>query len=187
MTESALNDAMERYSTGDDAAFGEIYDALAPRLYGFLQRQVQDRALAEDLLQQTLLQLHRARGRYTPGADVLPWVFAIARRLTIDTHRIRRREVLVESPDAAASESPVSGADYAESLVQARQMARAVNLALEALPESQRVAYQLVRDEGLSMTQAAAVLGTTASAVKLRAFRAYEAIRNALGIQGALP
>lgn len=48
MAEQPLNALMERYAAGDDAAFSELYDAVAPRLYGFLQRQLRDRALAED-------------------------------------------------------------------------------------------------------------------------------------------
>src|SRR4051794_9164921 len=45
-----LTSAMERYADGDDAAFGEIYDALAGRIYAFLLRQTRDPARAEDLL-----------------------------------------------------------------------------------------------------------------------------------------
>ncbi|HEY1958535.1 MAG TPA: sigma factor [Polyangiaceae bacterium] len=51
----AASAAMDRYASGDDAAFGEIYDRLAPRLLGFLYRQTTDRARAEDLVQQTFL------------------------------------------------------------------------------------------------------------------------------------
>src|SRR4051812_45087970 len=78
---AAANAAMERYAAGDDEAFSELYDALSPRLLNFLTRQTRDSSRAEDLLQQTMLQIHCARGRFLRGADVLPWAFAIARRL----------------------------------------------------------------------------------------------------------
>ncbi len=52
---SAASTAMERYASGDDLAFDEVYDALAPRLYGYLLRQTRDPVRAEDLLQQTML------------------------------------------------------------------------------------------------------------------------------------
>src|SRR5215470_6996903 len=90
----AADAAMERYSKGDDAAFAQVYDALAPRLLGFLRKSTRDEFAAEDLMQQTLLQIHRARGSFISGARVMPWAFAIARRLIIDTarrHRIERR------------------------------------------------------------------------------------------------
>jgi RNA polymerase sigma-70 factor (ECF subfamily) len=49
------------------------------------------------------------------------------------------------------------------------------------MPESQRAAFELIKQEGLSLVEAAAVLGTTVAAVKLRAHRAYEKLREALG------
>src|SRR6202035_3077906 len=86
--------AMERYAEGDDASFALVYDALAPRLYGYLLRQTRQRARAEDILQQTMLNIHRARGTFTPGAEGTPWAFAIARRLLVDSLRRGSREVL---------------------------------------------------------------------------------------------
>ncbi len=170
--------AMARYAGGDDAAFAHVYDALAPRLYGYLVRQTRDRTRAEDLLQQTLLHIHRARDRFIPGAEVMPWAFAIARRLVIDGLRRGKREVLADDgePDAGVSAAP--GAD---DLVQARQLAERIERALSMLPHSQRAAFELIKQEGLSVAEAAQVLGTTVAAVKLRAHRAYEALRTALG------
>lgn len=187
MAEQPLNAWMERYAAGDDAAFSELYDAVAPRLYGFLQRQLRDRALAEDLMQQTLLQIHRARGRYIRGADVLPWVYAIARRLVIDWHRSHKREVLPGEPGDFPLQAVVAPETSADDVLQTRQMARELEQVFTRLPESQRVAYQLVREEGLSMSEAAQVLGTTVGAVKLRAHRAYEALRSAIRSHGVTP
>jgi RNA polymerase sigma-70 factor (ECF subfamily) len=169
--------AMERYAAGDDAAFGLVYDALAPRLYGYLLRQTRDRARAEDLLQQTLLHIHRGRDRFIQGAEVTPWAFAIARRLLVDSIRRMRREVLTATGETdGPSELPA-----ADDLVHASELAARVELALARLPHSQRVAFELIKHEGLSVAEAAAVLGTTVAAVKLRAHRAYEALRCALG------
>ena len=170
--------AMERYAAGDDDAFGAVYDAVAPRLYGYLLRHTRDRARAEDLLQQTLLHMHRARERFISGAEVMPWAFAIARRLLVDGIRRGKREVLTEEGqlDAGLSREPA-----AEDVVQAVELAAHVEQALAKLPQSQRVAFELIRQEGLSMAEAAQVLGTTVAAVKLRAHRAYEALRAALG------
>src|SRR5262249_42056168 len=93
--------AMERYANGDGAAFAELYDAIAPRLLGFLRRANLDGVAAEDLVQETLLQMHRARGTFIPGAPVMPWAFAIARRLMIDSARRRKVELkLFKYPSA---------------------------------------------------------------------------------------
>ncbi len=100
--------AMERYANGDEAAFAELYDAVAPRLLGFLRKALRDDSAAEDLMQQALLQIHRARGSFIPGAPVIPWAFAIARRLIIDSARRRRieRRLFADAPadDDAACE-----------------------------------------------------------------------------------
>ena len=180
-TRSPADVAMERYARGDDAAFGEIYDALAPRLYGYLLRQTRDVAKAEDLVQQTLLHIHRARGRFIPGAEVTPWAFAIARRLLIDSLRRGRREVLGATDDDVAQDNAVSTDAAADDLVQAQELAGRIQKELARLPEAQRVAFELIKQEGLSLAQAAEVLGTTVAAVKLRAHRAYVALREVLG------
>jgi RNA polymerase sigma-70 factor (ECF subfamily) len=181
---ASLDAAMDRYARGDDAAFAEVYDKLAPRLYGFLLRRTRDAAKAEDVLQQTMLQIHRARGRFLPGAEVTPWAFAIARRLLIDQHRRGAKEVLaptdddlgelLESLDAPADEVAI-----------ANEVAARIGQELERLPENQRVAFELIKQDGLSVAEAAQVLGTTVAAVKLRAHRAYEALRAALAVGGA--
>jgi RNA polymerase sigma-70 factor (ECF subfamily) len=84
---SAADLAMERYADGDDSAFATLYDELAPALYGYLLRQTGSSAVAEDGVQQTLLQIHCARDGFVRGAAVRPWAFAIARRLVIDGYR----------------------------------------------------------------------------------------------------
>ena len=61
--------AMERYATGYEAAFGELYDAIAPRLLGFLHKATRDAFAAEELMQETLLHIHRARGSFISGAQ----------------------------------------------------------------------------------------------------------------------
>lgn len=173
-----VDQAMERYAAGDDAAFAVVYDKLAPRLYGYLLRQTRDRSCAEDLVQQTMLHIHRARGRFIAGAEVTPWAFAIARRLMLDgVRRARRQGTFAEDdPDSALADG-----DSADDVVQARELAARIGGVLAKLPESQRVAFELLKQEGLSVAQAAEVLGTTAAAVKLRAHRAYETLRLALG------
>jgi RNA polymerase sigma-70 factor (ECF subfamily) len=178
-SKSPLDAAMDRYAAGDDAAFGQLYDLLAPRLYGYLLRQTRDANQAEDLVQQTLLHIHRARGTFIPGADVMPWAFAIARRLLIDGIRRARREVLVAHEETG--ESAVDGAAPADALVEAQELASRIQRELARLPETQRVAFELIKQEGLSFAEAAQVLGTTVSAVKLRAHRAYEALRAVIG------
>lgn len=169
---------MERYAAGDGAAFGEIYDLLAPRLYGYLLRRVRDTAHAEDLLQQTLLHVHRGRSSFIPGADLMPWVFAIARRLLIDGARQSKRQVELANEDAG--KCAVSRTDAADDIVHAKEVASRLERELARLPEPQRIAFELLKQDGLSLEEAANVLGTTVGAVKLRLHRANEALRAVL-------
>jgi RNA polymerase sigma-70 factor, ECF subfamily len=176
--------AMERYARGDEAAFAELYDAIAPRLLGFLRRATRDAFAAEDLMQQTLLHMHRARGSFISGAPVLPWAFVIARRLLTDQARRRRveRRLFSEAPadnDRMAYE-PAAATAAADDVLHALRLGRRFQDRIEALPELQRTAYQLLQQEGLSLKKAAEALGTSVTAVKLRAHRAYVALRAVL-------
>ena len=176
--------AMERYARGDEAAFAELYDAIAPRLLGFLRRATRDAFAAEDLMQQTLLHMHRARGSFISGAPVLPWAFVIARRLLTDQARRRRveRRLFSEAPadnDRMAYE-PAAATPAADDVLHALRLGRRLQDRIEALPELQRTAYQLLQQEGLSLKKAAEALGTSVTAVKLRAHRAYVALRAVL-------
>jgi RNA polymerase sigma-70 factor, ECF subfamily len=183
--------AMERYSKGDEAAFAELYDAIAPRLLGFLRKATQDDVSAEDLMQQTLLQIHRERGSFIPGARVMPWAFAISRRLMIDSARRRRveRRLFSDAPndDDRITYEPSAATPTADDLLHARRLEGRVQRRLDALPEAQRTAYQLLQQEGLSLKGAAEVLGTSVTAVKLRAHRAYVALRAVLREAGDTP
>jgi RNA polymerase sigma-70 factor (ECF subfamily) len=182
---AALDAAMDRYARGEDGAFEEVYDGLTPRLQSFLLRYTHDRARAEDVVQQTMLQIHRARGRFTLGGQVVPWAFAIARRLLIDTHRRGGREVLAPTGDDNVTQLLAAVDAPADDVAIAKEVASRLAEELARLPENQRVAFELIKQDGLSVAEAAQVLGTTVAAVKLRAHRAYEAMRAVLAELGA--
>ncbi|WP_438006040.1 RNA polymerase sigma factor [Sorangium sp. So ce321] len=171
---SAASAAMDRYADGDAAAFPVVYDALAGRLLRYLSRLERDPTAAEDLLQQTFLRMHRARASFRRGSDVEPWAFSIARRLFLDARkRDRRRPLswLVPEPDLEAD---------AEAILMARQLGETMDATLASLPPLQREAFLLIREDGLTGAEAAATLGVSLAAVKLRAQRAYDQLRVAL-------
>ena len=170
---------MDQYADGDTAAFSTLYDVLAPRLHAFIYRQTRDKRGAEDLVQQTLLKLHCARSSFARGGEVFPWAFSIARRLLIDAYRRGRYAEILLDEEGSRDDRP-SGDAPADEVIESKQMARLLERALMKLPESQRIAFQLVRQEGLSLAEAAAVLRTTPNAVKLRAYRTEEALRLAI-------
>jgi RNA polymerase sigma-70 factor (ECF subfamily) len=189
-----LERAMARFAAGEDAALGKVYDLAAPAVFTFLLRLCRERPLAEDLTQETFLRIHRARGLYRAGAAVLPWAYTIARRLFLDAVRSRRANgagmaVSLEAgpkPGGASDGTPPAPFDVAaagpsaEQLLADVELSRIVDDALGRLPEAQASAFRLLKGEGLSVAEAAAVMGTTKGAIKLRAHRAYEALRTLL-------
>ena len=75
---------MQAYLDGDIEAFDALYGAFAGRLRGYLLSQCRDATLADDLLQETFMQIHRSRRTYQPGRPVTPWIYAIARHVLPD-------------------------------------------------------------------------------------------------------
>jgi RNA polymerase sigma-70 factor (ECF subfamily) len=175
------DDAMTRYARGDEGAFAMVHEFVAPRLTSYLRRRLREQALVPDLVQQTFLHMHRARRTFRQGGEVLPWAFAIARRQLLDAVRAERWSRL-QMNDADLDELAAfrAATPCGEELLAAKEAAGRVELALAGLSQPQRAAYELVKGDGLSLVQAAAVLGTTVTGVKLRTHRAYAALRLAL-------
>ncbi|HEX4417118.1 MAG TPA: RNA polymerase sigma factor [Kofleriaceae bacterium] len=176
---------MQRYCDGDAGAFRELYALVAPRLLGYLLKMSRERALADDLLQQTFLKVHRARGAYVRGADPLPWIYSIAHRTFIDAARKQKRAVVRvgtddELPEVAAGLTGESD-DRRDEVRGDPELVTATLDALAALPAQQREAVVLTKLDGKSVAEAAEIAGTTVGAMKVRAHRGYEALRRLLG------
>lgn len=173
--EGALSPLMMAYQAGDASAFEALYSQLAPQIGGYLRALCRDSARAEDLLQETFLQVHRSRHTYLPGRPVKPWVYAIARNVFRMSRRAATRR---ERREAVAGESlpdvPVPAA--AESLADRESVRRA----LAKLPEDRRESLLLHHVWGLSFREIGAILGVTEAAAKLRAHRGVRLLRDLL-------
>jgi RNA polymerase sigma-70 factor (ECF subfamily) len=179
----ALDEAMDRYARGEDDAFDLLYRQGAPRLRGFLVRLCSNGALADDLTQEAFVRIHVARGSFHPGGAALPWMLAIARNAFLDhtrRHKVQRAARERVSQGRGPERAEASAETRGDEVLAAREMLDIVRAALDRMPLLHREAFVLLRFEGLSVRDAAQVLGTTETAVKVRAFRAYEALRAAL-------
>lgn len=167
---------MAAYVAGDSAAFRELFDRLGPVLFRVLRRQLATEADATDLVQQTFLHLHRARNDFRPGARLKPWLFTIAYNLKREHFRRlkRRPEAPLELDGRSDPAVGPEGHDRSDA-------AQAVRLALAQLPESQAEVIVLHWLEGLSFPEVAEAVGSTVSAVKVRAHRGYATMRKLLG------
>lgn len=175
---------MARYCDGDASAFRELYAQVSPRLHGYLLKMARSKAVADDLVQQTFLKVHRARAAYIRGADPLPWIYSIAHRTFIDEARKTKRAVVRVGDDDSLPEisADIQGqtADRRDEPADPELVKTALD-ALAALPEQQRQAVVLTKLEGKSVAEAAEIAGTTVGAMKVRAHRGYEVLRGLLG------
>jgi len=176
---------MLRYQEGDRQAFEALFQRLAPLIHGFFLRTFREASVADDLLQTTFLNLHRARQRYRPDQRVRPWLFAIAANVRMDELRRRHRLPLGARPedvDRALERESLERPDPQP--IEAAETAAQVRAALAELPDSQRLVIEMNRFDGLSFGEIAQALGVSEGACKLRAFRGYETLREKLGAVG---
>jgi len=164
---------MGRYVDGDRAAFMTLFGRYTGRIYGYLLHCTGDRALAEDLAQQTWLRLHHARATFQPGARFAPWIYTIAANLRRDHVRGSTREYLTADGEAPEPEPELPAAG-------ATERAEAVQRALGSLPAGYREVIVLHRWHELGFAEIAQILGTTEGAIKVRAHRGYLKLRELL-------
>jgi RNA polymerase sigma-70 factor (ECF subfamily) len=170
---------MAAYVAGEDAAFAILFKRHAPVLIGMMRRHVRREEEANDLLQQTFLQLHRARHDFRPGSMLRPWLYTIAMNC-IREHfrRLGRRKESELTPDV---ESTLTADDPSlESLEEARLARDRLLAALAQLPQNQREVIEMHWFQGRPFQEVAQILGASLSAVKVRAHRGYTLLRKTL-------
>jgi RNA polymerase sigma factor (sigma-70 family) len=166
---------MQAYVAGDTAAFRELFARYAPLLARVLARQLRSSQEANDLVQQTFLQLHRARNDFRADAKLRPWLFTIALNLKREHFRRVRRhpEAPLELDGRLDPAVEPRGTQRAEA-------ARELQGVLVQIPPDQAEVIALHWLEGLSFAEVAEVVGASVSAVKVRAHRGYVALRKLL-------
>jgi len=166
-----LRQLMTAYQAGSLHAFERLYAALAPAMLGYLSTLCGDRGQAQDLLQDTFLQIHRSRRTYRSDLPVRPWVFAIARHVWLMDRRTRARRPWT---DRDVPELPVPA--EVEGLAERDRLHRA----LSALLPDRREALLLHHVWGFSFAEIGQLLGIRADAAKLRSSRAMGDLRKLL-------
>jgi RNA polymerase sigma factor (sigma-70 family) len=174
MTEAAEPDEvlLGRYARGDAAAFASLYHRHEMRTWRYIERNVGNRATADELMQEVWFAVAREAPRYRPSARFTTWLFTIARNRIIDWARARRPQTSLESlgHEAGAvvmqlSTEPSSGPLAA---AVAAEQSSALAQALAQLPTEQRDAFLLHIEAGLSVEEIAAIAGVTFETAKSR-------------------
>jgi RNA polymerase sigma factor (sigma-70 family) len=178
--EQMLSAAMAAAQAGDRGAYRGLLRACMPVIAATARGKGLTGEAVEDVVQETLLTIHRARASYDPARPFLPWLRAIAQRRTIDALRLRKRR----APEA---HDPVAYETYADETlpaagqgIEARERDARLARAIAALPEGQRQAVEQLSLREHSLKEAAAITGRSTGAIKVNLHRALKALRTAL-------
>jgi RNA polymerase sigma-70 factor (ECF subfamily) len=169
---------MARAQGGDQPAYDELLRLAARDARGFVSRRVGAVDWVEDVVQEALISIHKARHTYDPARPFGPWFYAIVHSRLIDVLRSKKRLGSREVADEAVlAAQPAPRADAAEADVR-ETLARAV----AALPRVQREIVSLLKYEDLSVRDVARRMGMSEAAVKASAHRGYKLLRRTVGL-----
>jgi RNA polymerase sigma-70 factor (ECF subfamily) len=178
---------MLRVKRGDYGAFAELVEKYKQPLFNFICRTLRDEAEAEDLAQNVFLQVYKSRQRYERTAKFSTWLFTIARNLCLNEIRRRSRH-----PAESIEESHIEHEDQPQRQYEDKknflptenilhgELAQKIEAALAELPENQRTAILLCRQDELSYEEIADILNCSLSATKSLIHRGREALRGKL-------
>ena len=172
--QQVLRALMIRYQAGSLEAFQEIYAELAPGVRRYLSHLSGGSEIADDLLQETFLQMHRSRAAYNPKYAVRPWVFGLARNVFLMNRRAARQWAKIHESREDLPEFPVLPEAYR--LGSHDEIRRCI----ANLGPDQAEALLLHHEWGFSFDEIAGMLGISAGASRARASRGMADLRLAL-------
>jgi RNA polymerase sigma-70 factor (ECF subfamily) len=176
---------MAAAQNGDAKAYQVLLRACVPFATATARRQGVPSDRVEDVVQEILLTIHRARATYDPRRPFLPWLRAIAQRRAIDALRSRYRHGTLEVQDDDAARAVASPApDAGEDLARADQN-KILAAAVAALPPGQRQAVELLALQESTLEEASGKTGRSKVALKVNLHRAIHALRKTLAASDA--
>jgi RNA polymerase sigma-70 factor (ECF subfamily) len=178
---------MLRVKRGDRAAFAELVEKYKQPVMNFIYRSLRDETEAEDLAQNVFLQVYKSRDRYERTAKFSTWLFTIARNLCLNEIRRRARHPAESLEETHAEHEDMPSRQYEDKKVLLAtenvlhgELAEKIEQALDELPELQRTAILLCRQDELSYEEIAKVLDCSLSATKSIIHRGRETLKEKL-------
>jgi RNA polymerase sigma-70 factor, ECF subfamily len=178
---------MLRVKRGDRAAFTELVEKYKQPVMNFVFRTLRDEAESEDLAQNVFLQVYKSRARYQRTAKFSTWLFTIARNLCLNELRRRSRhpaesleETNPENEDQPRQQFEDKSQIAPPEKLLHSELAKKIDEALVELPENQRSALLLCRQEDLSYEEIAEILDCSLSATKSLIHRGRETLKEKL-------
>jgi RNA polymerase sigma factor (sigma-70 family) len=163
---------MARYGRGDAAAFEQLYRRHEMRVWRYLERNVRNRATADELMQEVWFAVARDATRYEASAGFTTWLFTIAHNRMIDSIRATRQQLSLETVgyEAQSVVGQLTADPGAGPFAQAvsRDQAGALMQAVAALPGEQREAFLLQVEGDLSVEEIATITDSSFETTKSR-------------------
>jgi RNA polymerase sigma-70 factor, ECF subfamily len=170
---------VRRAAAGNQHAFNALVEFYQRRLYNYCYRMVGNADDACDVTQEAFVRAYRHIGSFRLGEPFLPWLYRIAHNLCVD--HLRRKPGTL-SLDVEIDEGREPG-DYAagpEECVQASEMRRLIQAAIDDLPPKYRAAMMLRHNQGMSLEEIAEALSLPLNTVKVHLHRARVHLRDRL-------
>ncbi len=181
--EARLARLMVAAQQGDAPAYQALLRDSVPVIAATARRQGVAPDRVEDVVQEVLITIHRARATYDPGRPFLPWLRAIAQRRAIDSLRRHGRQSGREVHDPFAYENHPEERVEADERLDEQTRARALRDSIKTLPPGQRQAVERLTLQGQSLEEAAADTGRSKVALKVNLHRAIKALRERMGVR----
>ena len=167
---------------GDERAFEDLVERHQNLVIGTVAKMLGGVEGAEDIAQQVFVRVWQSAPRYRPDAKFTTWLLTIVRNLVFNESRRRRRGFFqpYENDDGSVPDFRDTTSRDAAAQLEERELGEAIDAAIAALPEAQRLAIILRRFEGMPYEDIAGVLKISVPAVKSLLFRAREELRQRL-------
>jgi RNA polymerase sigma-70 factor (ECF subfamily) len=180
---SPVDELLRAVARGSEAAFAELYDLVAPRVYGLVLRVVRDPSQSEEVTQEALVEIWRTASRFDPNrGSATAWMFTIAHRRAVD--RVRAEQAGADRLRRVAASSVDTPYDEVVEQATARLDRVQVRRCLDGLTELQREAVTLAYYGGHTYREVAELLRTPVPTVKTRMRDGLIRLRDCIGVAG---
>ncbi len=169
--------SIDKIKSGDTASFKALFDKFSTSLLNFTLTLVKDTQSAENIVQSVFVNIWKNRSNLDPEQNIKSYLYKAVKNQGIQ--HIRNQKLNFELEEAASMDLKLPGPDQT---LQEKELEKAVNEAVNELPEGCRAVFTLNRFEGFSYRETADILGISVNTVKTQMNRAFKYLRSRLSV-----